>query len=193
VKLVVPPSTHKIYGPGRRCTTAAAGDIVLVRHSGLVARVIRFFERLRRPARQRMGWRQWWRYCWTNHAAVVLSGGPSAVVAQATARGIVVSPLSAFTGTTYAVVKAQCVDEQRTSAVAFARAAVGSGYGWAQIPADAFNALTGLELSLGVGDRMVCSTAAARAAERMGLIPDRPPDAVTPAHLAWYFGVQAGS
>ena len=87
------------------------------------------------------------------------------------------------------MVHVSCSASQRNELVFFARRAVGTGYGWLSIVADAFNALTGLELGLGLGDRMVCSTQACRALERAGLIPDRSPYACTPAHLAWYFGV----
>jgi len=64
----------------------------------------------------------------------------------------------------------------------------GYGYGYVQIVADLFNAVTGLELGLGMGNRMVCSTQATRALERVGLIPGRSSAAVTPAELARYFG-----
>lgn len=182
LKLVVPDFTAAVFGPGKRCLVASPGDIVLVRHSGFVAKGIRFFERIRAGASRP--------YCWTNHAAVVLKGGPAATIAQETAKGQVISPLAAFTDCTYAVVNLRVASVQKEAAVDFATAAVGSGYGYLQIPADAFNAITGLELCLGIGDRMTCSTATTRALERMGLIPDRQPGAVTPAHIARYFQVR---
>ncbi len=70
--------------------------------------------------------------------------------------------------------------------LAFLSSTIGHGYGYLTIGADAVNALTGLELSFGVGNRMVCSTQTMRYLERRGAIPDRQPGAVTPAHIAWY-------
>lgn len=189
-RAIVPPSTHAAYAPGERCTNAGSGDLVLVRHASFMGRAIRTACRLRRPRGYGLTWREWWRFCWTNHACVVVGGGPAATVVQATASGLVVSPLSAFDGTHYAVVKPAATPEQRQAAVTFALWSVGCGYGFLQIPADLWNAATGFELSLGIGDRMVCSTASARTHERLGLVPHVTPDAVTPPHLALYYGVE---
>jgi hypothetical protein len=78
---------------------------------------------------------------------------------------------------------------QAESVVRFAEASIGCGYGFAQVFADVVNAVTGVELALGWHSRMVCSTAACRSIERAGFVPDRSPDCVTPAHLAWLFDV----
>ena len=163
------------------------GDLVLVRHRGPVATGIRLFERLRRPRgvdraawpsgmclqprrhRGRRGARRW-----------VFPGRLSGrCPGQAVRHG------------RGGLRRGACRDDGLSAGrpVAFARRAVGSSYGYLSIFADAFNALTGLELSLSLGDRMVCSTQATRALERAGLIPDRAPAAVAPAHLAAYFGV----
>ena len=124
--------------------------------------------------------------------AVVVEGqGSDAVVAQETAKGSVLTKLTELGAERYAVVHLQPAMAQRDSAVEFANVTLGTGYGYLSIVADAFNALTGLELGLSLGNRMVCSTQALRAAERMGLILDRSPAAATPAHGAWYFGVAA--
>lgn len=191
MKLVLPgdASWHcNVFPAGKRCVTSLAGDLVLVRHSGVVAKGIRFFERLRKPrAATRAEWRA---ACSVNHAAIVVSGGADAVISQEAAAGDILSPLSSLDSATYAVISYTThSDAQRDAAVEFAEDALHSGYGWISIFADAFNALSGLELSLGVGDRMVCSTQATRALERADLVPDRSPYAVTPAHMAWWFEV----
>jgi len=181
----VPAATYQIYRKGQTCTTAWPGDFVLVRHSGFVAGAIRFGERLHRP--KGVAKDVWQHFTGWNHAAPILGSGPNAMLAQETAKGVVVSHLADYEPLEYAVVHVQSTPEQRDAAVRFVESTVGSGYGYLSIAADAFNSLTGLELSLGWGDRMVCSTT--RAMERMGLIPERSPDAVTPAHLAFYFNV----
>jgi hypothetical protein len=178
---VVPPNTHRIFGPGQVCLDAVAGDLVLARSHDVLGTIIRFFERLRRgiPAE----------YCWTNHAAIVLNSGPNAFVVQEQVGGANVTPLAQLDGGPYAVVHFEMDADQRADVVGFATWSVGNGYGFLSLPADAFNALTGQELSFGTGNRMVCSTQSCRALERCGLIPDRSPYAVTPAHLAQYAGV----
>ena len=177
----IPASTSRMFGPGESCEDAQPGDLVLVRHATLAAKGIRFFERLRVPRE----------FCWTNHAAVVVAGGPEATVAQAEAGGVVLTPISGLDAVDYAVVNVTMTAAQRKAVAAFAAWSVGAGYGFLQIPADAFNAVTGLELSLGFGQRMVCSTAAARALERSGAIFPKSAPTTTPAHLAMWFGVDA--
>ena len=179
-RATVPAHVTRTYPPGHVCLEAEAGDVVLVRHAGFVAAGIRAFERLRVPKL----------FCWTNHACVVLNSGPNAQVVQETAKGAVVTPLAALGAITYTVTHFdEATPEQLAAGLAFLSATVGSGYGYLSILADGFNALTGLELDLGLGDHMVCSTQTTRYMERLGLIPDRNPFSVMPAHLAWYLEV----
>ena len=176
----VPPSTHRFFGPGQVCTDSVRGDLVLVRHDDTMARAIRQIERVRVPHK----------FCWCNHAAIVLEGGVDAVVSQEQPAGDTETPLANLGGVAFAVVHyPEISDAQRDAVARFARSAVGLGYGYFQILADAFNGISGLELTFGWGDRMVCSTAGCRALERAGLIADRSPYAVNPAHLAQYHGV----
>jgi hypothetical protein len=170
---------YRIYGPGQTCVDAVAGDLFLTQAGGVVRAGIRGFERVRVPKE----------FCWANHGCIALTGGRRAEVAQETARGTVVTPVADLDAITYAVVHVEMDDVQRTDVVIFARWSIGLGYGFLQIPADAFNALTGLELGLNINNRMVCSTQACRALERAGYIPSRSPSAVTPAHLAQDFSV----
>lgn len=172
----VPPFTARYFGPGQVCLDALAGDLVLVGGGGFVAKGIRAFEGLRIPRR----------YCWTNHACVAMSSGPNAEVVQETAKGSVSTPLASLVAEHVAVIHHEVAADQIAAGLRFLARTLGSGYGWLTIPADALNALTGMELGLGIGGRMVCSTQACRYLERLGLVPDRSPYAVTPAHLAMY-------
>ena len=174
-----PPSTYRFYGFAQACLDPVAGDLVLVRTKDRIGGAIRAIERLRGGAE----------YAWCNHAAIVLNSGPSAYVAQAEAKGVTVTPLAELGALDYAVVHFEMTREQRLAVVRFAEWSIGQGYGYLSIAADLFNATFSLELSLGWGDRMVCSTQACRALERAGLIPDRSPYAVTPADLAEYADV----
>lgn len=186
MRLAVPPHTVATYRRGDD-PVVQAGDVLLVRHHGLAAALIRWACRLRRP--RGVARADWRRYCRVNHACVALTAGADALVAQATARGIVVTPLDELDYFALGVVTVEASPDQFAAALAFAVDSEGTGYGFLQIPADLVNAATGLELSLGFGDRMVCSTATARCLERTDYIPDRSPDCITPPHLAWHFGV----
>lgn len=177
----VPASTYRVFTSGQRCTDSVRGDLVLVRHDGAVAETIRQVQRLRVASE----------FCWCNHAAIVLEGGADAIVSQEGPMGDVETPLADLGGVVFAVVHYPGVtDAQRDEVARFAKNAVGLGYGFFQILADAFNGMTGFEFTAGWGDRMVCSTASCRALERAGLIADRSPYAVNPAHLAQYHGVR---
>lgn len=175
-----PTHTTRTYAPGQVCLDALPGSLVLVGHKGMPARAIRAFERLRVPSP----------FCWTNHACVTLDGGPNAQVVQEGAKGPVVTPLASLVHESVTVTEFKTARAcQLRAGFRFLESCMGQGYGWLTLPADAFNALTGAEISFGWGNRMVCSTQTCRFLERLGLVPDRSPYAVTPAHLAWYFGI----
>lgn len=178
--------TVRYFPAGQHCQDALPGDLVLVRHTGLVAAAIRFVERLRRP-RGVLGrfWDEY--YCGWNHAAIVIDGDR---ISEEASRGDVFTLLSTYVALDYAVVHFDGRPQDQTdNVVKFAKSLLGSDYGYLTFVADLFNACTGMELSLGWHDHMVCSTASCRALERGDLIPDRSPYSVTPAHLAWYYDV----
>ncbi len=179
---VVPEAAVAWYPVGHRCVSSQPGDMVLVGPPApLAGRVIQFGEWIRPLNRP---------YSWTHHDAGVEVGGPGAVVIQETGKGAVRSPLAALDGALYAVVSpTRATPEQRTAAVTFLRWTLGSPYGWWSIPGDAIDDLTGLRLALGTYGAEVCSTSAARMAERWGLIPDRDSLACQPADNARYFGL----
>lgn len=179
---VVPEVAVSWYPAGHRCTTAKPADMVLVgAPSGIAGRIIELGEWLRPLNRP---------FSWTHHDAGVEVGGPQAVIIQETGKGAVRTPLAAFDDVLYAVASpTRATPEQRAAAVAFLRWSLGGGYGWWTIPVDGLDDLTGLHLSVGTYGRMVCSTSAARMAERWGLIPDRDPMACQPADNARYFGL----
>lgn len=172
---LVPEHTTRAYEPGQVCLDASVGDVVLVRSNGVLAKGIRAFERMRVPKP----------FCWTNHAAVVLTDGPNAQIIQEGANGSRLASLASMVTEGYTVTHFIPVEAQEIAGARFLTSTLGTGYGYLSIVADAFNALVGLELGLGLGNRMVCSTQTARYMERIGYVPDRSPYAVTPAGLAW--------
>lgn len=185
MKPFVPDHQVTIYGPDEPLPDLVpSGALVLVRNHGIAASLIRSGQRIRKPLGVRDG--AWKSYCRVNHVAIGLSDGR---IAQATGRGIVCSTVSELSACCLAVVSVQMDASQAASVVRFAEASIGCSYGFAQVFADVVNAVTGVELALGWNSRMVCSTAACRSIERAGFVPDRSPDCVTPAHLAWLFDV----
>ena len=172
---LVPEHTTRGFEPGQVCLDAEVGDVVLVRSNRFVSKGIRTFERIRVPKP----------YCWTNHAAVVLTGGPMAQIIQEGANGATLASLGAMVTEGYTVTHFTPSIEQDTAGTRFLTSTLGTGYGYLSIVADAFNALCGVELGLGLGNRMVCSTQTARYMERIGYVPAMSPYAVTPGHIAW--------
>ena len=168
-----------LCGPGERAQDIAPGDMLLVRSKGFVGAGIRAAERLR------VG-KEW---SWCNHACIVIEALPDAYVAQMDAHGEVLTPLSKLDASYYAVLRAAVDPLLVNNATLFASDKLGCGYGFLQIVADLFNATTGCEVTLGWGDRMVCSTQSTRTWERYGYVPRLSAYAQTPAHLARDFGV----
>jgi len=185
---VVPPYNTRYFPKGSTCKDSEAGDLLIVNTPGFIAGGIKWAERLRRPA----GWvskKEWRLFCEASHCAVIIEGGPAAVVSQEMWAGDRFTQLSSAAWLSYAVVHIDCAPEQRADAISFAQWSQGTGYGLLSIPADFLNALLGLEMAVGWGNRMTCSTMTCFTALKMGLIPDRLAPAVSPAHMAWYFNV----
>ena len=183
---VVPSITTGWYPPGLNCTTATAGDIILVRlyktsfFGKIAGALIRFGAWIRKSSRP---------YSWTEHAMTVVRGGPNAIVVQETAKGSVYTSLSTFSSALYVVIHPIVAQNLRDQAVAFANWTVGSKYGFVSIISDGLDDITGWHFAFSTWGRMVCSAAACRSAERWGLIPDKESDSVQPADLARYFNI----
>ena len=146
-------------------------------YKSFLARLIRWGEWLRPLNRK---------FSWTNHSAIVET--PTTII-QEVARGSVRSPVTDLDAALVAIVRIKATPAQKTAAVTFAQWTLGSEYGYLSIVGDGLDDLTGLRLSVGTYGSMVCSAAVARAAERMGLIPDRDAGSVQPADNARYFNV----
>lgn len=177
---VVPSSTYAIFPAGTPITGAQAGDLVLVRHKGVLPKLIRLGQAIRYRGKLRP-------YVWCNHSAIISS--PGWLIEQG-ARGGVLSRTADYTAEDVAVVRIAMSSTDRAHVVAFAQWTLGIGYGYFSIAAIVWDLLTGFHLSGGSGLRLICSAAAARALEHGGaFIPDRAPETIMPADLARLFGV----
>jgi len=126
-----------------------------------------------------------------NHASIIVEGfGPGMVVAEATAKGVVESPLYS-TKDTIRIIQVEYDDEDdRLTAIAWARARTGVRYGYL----NAFmcglnNVLAGLNLAIKRTDSIICSELVAESLERAGFDFGKDSSQVSPGDLATYFGV----
>ena len=176
---VVPPSTFALF-PAGTPIVAQAGDLVLVRHGSVMAKIIRFGQRIRYRGDMR-------RWSWANHAAIAVSN--TSLIEQQARGGTLVS-FADYVAEDVAVVHVSMTDSQRADVVAFTWWTLNIGYGWLSIAGIVWDLLTGFHLSIGSGLRMICSAAASRAIEHGGhFIPDRLPEVVMPADLCRMFNV----
>ena len=127
-----------------------------------------------------------------NHAMIVVVGNGEAKVSQMEPRGGRVVSLQDYADLEYWVVHpVGTTQEQRDIVVQFGLWTEGIEYGWFSIlgmSADVFMPI--IELSLGSGNRMVCSTQASLAHRCFGLVPDKNDTGLFPADLARYYNVR---
>ena len=193
-KADVPEATKTLFEGGQHSITTVEGDLILVVHSGFMPAVIRTGQRIK----------YWFRrtvlrqaeyltaYCIYNHAMIVVQGGPEARVSQMEAKGGTIVDLLEYVDKKYVVVSTvNATAEQRAASAAFGLWSEGIEYGWLSIFGAVLDVLIPLvEISLGSGQRMICSTASSLAQRCVGLIPDYADPSVLPADLARYFDVQ---
>ena len=151
----------RTFGPGEHCEDAKPGDILLVRHSGLISWAIRFGQRLRFRGTRRQ-------YAWCNHAAVIVVGGPNALLVEQAARGGRVVTLSTYVAEEYAVITLAI--DTAAPVTDFAASTVGDRYGWPTILAAVIYCVTGLRIDLGFGNWMICSVATSEAMKVGGVL-----------------------
>ncbi len=192
---VVPEATVAIYDFGEHCETTEAGDMILVKHAHISAKLIRFGQRIKywmlRVIMRRKEYDK--AYCETNHAMIVVVGGKDALVSQMQpSGGGVIVGLRRYADLRYAVVHPTKANvEQRANAAAFGRWAVGNKYGWLSIATMIVGVfIPFFEVAMSIGNSMVCSTASTLAHRCMGLIPDEADTGVFPADDARYYDVR---
>jgi hypothetical protein len=142
------------FPAGKHCNDALPGDIILVRHAGFIPWCIRFGQRMRFHGAKRP-------FTWCNHAAVIVTGGLSAVAVGQAARGGERMYLSQYVAEDYAIITLADVDAARIAQ--FATSTVGDTYNWPGIIAAIVFCLTGLRVDLGISRWLICSQATSEA------------------------------
>jgi len=158
----------------------SAGDIVLTHGDALLSRLIRLGERLRIHGADR-------KYCWFNHAALVLNDEGD--LAEALSQGVVRTNADKYLPKDYAVVRPGISPADTEELLAFADwvLATHDKYGWFTIASIALTVLTGSKFTFFIDGTFICSGFVARAEERTGAIFSLDPVHITPADLAKYY------
>lgn len=150
------------------------GDILLVRSTGLIPRLIRLGEAMRRKG----PWAYW------SHIAVIVSADGATIEAQA--KGVVASHISAHPDC--AVIDTGLSDPDRAQAVTFAYSCHGDRYGYLTILSIVLDLLTPNVLSFRSPKTLICSELGARALEHGGWVsPLLDTSTVMPSDLAYWF------
>ena len=159
----------------------APGAFILTHGPVFVNKMIRFGEALRYRGDLRP-------YAYWSHAAVVVD--EQGTLIQALTHGVSKGHISDYTAQPVAYVDVVQSEQDRTESVAFARQALGEGYGFLTIVAVALHALTGGRLVIGIDGTEICSGLVARCLERGPTIfTHHDPSNITPADLSRHFGV----
>jgi hypothetical protein len=186
----IPNSTFVIYPKGEHCQNAEPGDIMLIRHKGVMPAIIRFGQRVYYLRKRFFGNLEYENsYCFYNHSAIVVSGGKDASIVEMEARGGKESSIVDYQAESYAIIKLKAYKNQKQLSVDFANYCLNISYGFMSIFAIALNVLIGWNISLS-NKGLICSAATSLSARCMGLIPDGPDTSVMPADLARYFKVR---
>jgi hypothetical protein len=182
----VPREGVERFAAGDEPSIFVPGDFILTRNQSVVAKVIRFGQRLRIHGADRT-------YCWTSHAAMIVSEQGDLI--EALSPGSMRTHISKYRSDEYVVVHTGASEHDRAQAVAFAehtaglRAQARQRYGFLTILSIALMMLTGGKFVFAVDGQTICSGLVARCQERCGVIFSRTPTHVYPADLAKYYGI----
>lgn len=155
------------------------GDILLVQSDGVLPKLIRLGERLRRKG----PWCKW------SHIAVIVTANGDTIEAQA--RGVVRSHV--LEHPVRQVVDFGLTDAERARAVAFAESCVGDAYGYLTIASIVLDIFTPFLPRFRSPRTLICSELGARVLEHGGWIcPLLDTGSVEPSDLA-YWGTHQGA
>lgn len=157
------------------------GDIFLVRHGeSTISQLIQRGERIRYGDVDACRW---------THCGLIVSTDGTTV--EAFENGVHRGHLSNYAAKDKVVIDTKAPDELRELAVGFAERHIGDEYGIVAFVGLAIQSLTGLDLSVHMDQSMICSELVARATEKFIVSYQRPPDAMMPADLAEFWGVES--
>lgn len=115
---------------------------------------------------------------------------PAGDLIEAVGAGVLAAHLAKYDGVEYHLVRISASPEDRAQVVAFARASLQQGYGYATVASIAISLLFGAKFSFGFDGQQICSGLVARALERTSAIFKSEPSHITPAELAKLYGAE---
>jgi len=168
---------------GVRVTDGAPrpGDFILTHGDAWTSRLIRFGQGLRFTGPRA-------KFTYWNHSALIVDdeGG----IVEALGTGVAQRSIHDYEPTQYTVVRIKASDDDRRQAARFARAVIGSDYGWVTIVSIAISLVTGGAFAFAIDGQLICSGLVARALERTDAIFKHDPARIMPAELAELFRVE---
>ena len=170
------------YGPVDGIAEPRAGDVLLIRGTGWVGRVIRFGQRLIYLGSERRDLVYW------SHAALVVSR--HGYIVEVIYNGVRLSRIENYRPYEYHYVRLDLSEQDRANAARYASSCLRQKY--ARLSFVLLTLARCFRLPLPIIDRggQGCVTLIARALENAGLAFDRPAVELTPADLAHRLGVK---
>jgi hypothetical protein len=185
LQLRVPPHIVRYFDKDERCEDAVDGDIVVIRHDTIFAKVIAEAQKLENKLHHNLdGFTEY------DHTAFVRGKDENGriMLSEMGPRGYERRQIWDYDHLFYAVIHYEVSDELRTNGVLNDIACSNVDYGWSQYIGDVIDGIDNGKFSITFGDAIVCSCHVTLCAMAMGLMPDRPPSDVIPALIAKWHG-----
>ena len=180
------PVSLRWYEAGEHCADPIPGDVILVDHLTLLAKAISGGETIESHL-----WRKDLKgFTWLDHCGIIRNDSGEFMVSEMGPRGHELRPLIDYQARLYCVAHFDVTDDERNLVLASDADLVGIDYGWVQYLALIANGLSGTNISLALGDAIICSTAVARCAENIYFVFDRPAEDLIPSDIAKMVGAQ---
>jgi len=169
-------------GPGEGIEQPRAGDVLLIRGTGWIGRVIRFGQRMIYLGSERRDLAHW------SHAALVVSR--HGYIVEVVYNGVRLTRLEGYRPYEYHYVRLDLSEEDRANAARYASSCVRQKYARMTFVLLTLARVFRVPLRISDWGGQGCITLIARALESAGLTFDRPAIELTPADLAHRLGVK---
>jgi hypothetical protein len=168
-------------GPGEGVTNPRPADLILVRGSNWMSKLIRCFERIRYRSPEDRPFTHW------SHAALVVT--PAGHLIEVLDTGVLMSTLEKYKDWEYHYVYLDLPESDRRQAVRFAYSCLREKYGLFSFLTLAIMVLVGDRIHVPDRGQQGCVAMVVRALQRAGMTFERRPTDMTPADLAKHFHV----
>jgi hypothetical protein len=180
--LVVPRHKLRWYEEGEAALDVRDGDTILVRHTTEFARLISAGQKALTVTQPELRG-----FTWCDHTAKIrgsIHGWPA--VSEMGPRGYERRSIRDYDDELLCRVRWLVSDESIKRACAYDFCFTGIDYGWLEYLPAIIDGVTDAKLVGSWGDATICSGHVTMCDMGLGLFPDRPPNAVIPAHIAMW-------